>query len=105
MVLGAQDLTGEVMQRIANEMNLAETTFVLPPANPAHAAKVRIFTPGVELPFAGHPTVGISWVISTQGLVPRGALEFTYEASSELPSKIEIGGTVRQVLTGTLSDF
>lgn len=79
VVLGAQDIPGDLMQRIANEMNLAETTFVLPPDNPAHAAKVRIFTPGIELPFAGHPTVGTAWVISTQGLAPGGALEFTLE--------------------------
>jgi trans-2,3-dihydro-3-hydroxyanthranilate isomerase len=79
VVLDAQDIPGEVMQRIANEMNLAETTFVLPPDNPAHAAKVRIFTPAVEMPFAGHPTVGTAWVVATQGLVPGGALEFTLE--------------------------
>jgi trans-2,3-dihydro-3-hydroxyanthranilate isomerase len=79
VVLDAQDIPGEVMQRIANEMNLAETSFVLPPDNPAHAAKVRIFTPAVEMPFAGHPTVGTAWVVATQGLVPGGALEFTLE--------------------------
>lgn len=79
VVLDAQDIPGAVMQRIANEMNLAETTFVLPPDNPAHAAKVRIFTPAIEMPFAGHPTVGTAWVVATQGLVPGGALEFTLE--------------------------
>lgn len=46
------------MQAIAGEFNLSETVFVLPPENPAHAASLRIFTPGKELPFAGHPTVG-----------------------------------------------
>ncbi len=79
VVLDAQDIPGEVMQRIAKEMNLAETTFVLPPENPAHAAKIRIFTPAVEMPFAGHPTVGTAWVVFTQGLVPDRALEFTLE--------------------------
>ena len=79
VVLGAQDIPGDVMQRIAKEMNLAETTFVLPPDDPAHAARVRIFTPAIEMPFAGHPTVGTAWVVSTQGLVPDGALEFTLE--------------------------
>jgi trans-2,3-dihydro-3-hydroxyanthranilate isomerase len=81
VVLDAQDIPGEVMQRIAKEMNLAETTFVLPPDNPAHAAKVRIFTPAVEMPFAGHPTVGTAWVVATHGLVPGDALEFTLEES------------------------
>lgn len=79
VVLDAQDIPGEVMQRIAKEMNLAETTFVLPPDDPAQAAKVRIFTPAVEMPFAGHPTVGTAWVLATHGLVPGGALEFTLE--------------------------
>ncbi len=79
VVLGAEDIPGEVMQLIAKEMNLAETAFVLPPENPAHAAKVRIFTPAVELPFAGHPTVGTAWVVFTQGLVPGQALEFALE--------------------------
>jgi trans-2,3-dihydro-3-hydroxyanthranilate isomerase len=46
------------MQAITREFNLSETVFVLPPANPAHTARIRIFTPGRELPFAGHPTVG-----------------------------------------------
>jgi trans-2,3-dihydro-3-hydroxyanthranilate isomerase len=46
------------MQAIAREFNLSETVFVLPPADPVNTAKIRIFTPGGELPFAGHPTVG-----------------------------------------------
>jgi trans-2,3-dihydro-3-hydroxyanthranilate isomerase len=46
------------MQTIAREFNLSETVFVLKPENPAHSARVRIFTPAAELPFAGHPTVG-----------------------------------------------
>jgi len=54
----ARGLTAEAMQAIAREFNYAETTFVLPPDDPAHARRVRIFTPGGELPFAGHPTVG-----------------------------------------------
>jgi trans-2,3-dihydro-3-hydroxyanthranilate isomerase len=53
----AEGLTGEEMQAIAREMNLSETTFVLPPESGGDA-KVRIFTPGYELPFAGHPSVG-----------------------------------------------
>jgi trans-2,3-dihydro-3-hydroxyanthranilate isomerase len=79
VVLDAQDIPGEVMQRIAKEMNISETTFVMPPADPAHAARVRMFTPASELPFAGHPTIGTAWVLSTQGLVPNDALEFTLE--------------------------
>ena len=54
----ARGLTSEAMQTIAKEFDYPETTFVLPPDDPAHARRVRIFTPGGELPFAGHPTVG-----------------------------------------------
>ena len=52
------------MQAIAREFNLSETVFVLPPENPRHRAKLRIFTPGSELPFAGHPTVGTAVLLS-----------------------------------------
>lgn len=79
VVLGADGMPGAVMQRIAKEMNLSETTFVLRPEQPGSVARVRIFTPGMELPFAGHPTVGTAWVLSTEGLVPGGALEFTLD--------------------------
>ncbi|MGO4449341.1 PhzF family phenazine biosynthesis protein [Phyllobacterium sp. TAF24] len=46
------------MQKIAQEFNFSETVFVLPAQNPAHTARIRIFTPEYEMPFAGHPTVG-----------------------------------------------
>lgn len=58
VVLDAEGLDDTAMQRIAREFNLSETTFVLPPESPPHRARVRIFTPDYELPFAGHPTVG-----------------------------------------------
>lgn len=54
----ADDLDAARMQAIAREFNLSETVFVLPPESPRHKARLRIFTPGRELPFAGHPTVG-----------------------------------------------
>jgi trans-2,3-dihydro-3-hydroxyanthranilate isomerase len=66
----AQVLTNEEMQRIAQEMNLSETTFVLPPQAPHADFKVRIFTPVKELPFAGHPVVGTHWVLAHLGRVP-----------------------------------
>jgi trans-2,3-dihydro-3-hydroxyanthranilate isomerase len=58
VVLEADALEEARMQAIAREFNLAETVFILKPENPAHTARVRIFTPMTELPFAGHPTVG-----------------------------------------------
>ena len=55
------------MQAITREFNYAETTFVLPPADPANTARVRIFTPGMEVPFAGHPNVGTATVLARRG--------------------------------------
>jgi trans-2,3-dihydro-3-hydroxyanthranilate isomerase len=58
VVLDVEGLSTAVMQAIAREFNHPETVFVLPPTDPSHRARVRIFTPARELPFAGHPTVG-----------------------------------------------
>jgi len=58
-----QEVPEHLMQKIAKELNLSETTFVLPPANPTNDIKLRIFTPGTELPMAGHPTVGTAYVL------------------------------------------
>jgi PhzF family phenazine biosynthesis protein len=58
VVLDGEGLSTEQMQRFANWTNLSETTFVLPPTRPDADYRVRIFTPSVELPFAGHPTIG-----------------------------------------------
>lgn len=65
----ARGIDPSLMLPIAREFNFSETTFVLPPENPAHTARVRIFTPGRELPFAGHPTVGTAHVLGTTGAV------------------------------------
>jgi trans-2,3-dihydro-3-hydroxyanthranilate isomerase len=59
-----------VMQRIAQEMNLAETSFVLPPENSNCAARARIFTSGKEMFFAGHRTIGTAFVLLKKGLLP-----------------------------------
>ena len=67
VVLDAEDLSTAQMQAVAREFNYVETTFVLPPEDPAHTARVRIFTPDRELPFAGHPNVGTAFVLAQQG--------------------------------------
>lgn len=77
VVLDGKDLSARTMQRIARELNFSETTFLLPPEDPAHAAKVRIFTPFQELPFAGHPTIGTAWVLANEGIAK--GTEFTLE--------------------------
>lgn len=58
VVLNAEGLDEQDMQRVARWTNLSETTFLLPPTSPKADYRVRIFTPGGELPFAGHPTLG-----------------------------------------------
>lgn len=79
VVPDAKGIDDEEMQAIAREMNLSETTFVLPSTHPDCAARVRIFTPGVELPFAGHPTIGTAVVLAGEGLLPAGATAIALE--------------------------
>ena len=67
VVFGGEALGVETMQAIAREFNYPETTFVLPPTDAASTARVRIFTPGMELPFAGHPNVGTATVLARRG--------------------------------------
>jgi trans-2,3-dihydro-3-hydroxyanthranilate isomerase len=67
VVLDAEGLDTAAMQAVAREFNYSETTFVLPPKDPAHTAHVRIFTPVGELPFAGHPNVGTAFVLAGEG--------------------------------------
>jgi len=71
VVLDGAGLTAAQMQRFANWMNLSETTFVLPPADPGADYRVRIFTPATELPFAGHPTLGTCHAWLGAGGTPR----------------------------------
>jgi trans-2,3-dihydro-3-hydroxyanthranilate isomerase len=63
----AEGLSSEQMQRITREFNYSETAFVLPPKDPAHTRRVRIFTPAAEIPFAGHPNVGTAFVLAAIG--------------------------------------
>lgn len=64
VVIGAEGLSDALMQDIAAEFNLSETMFVQAPENPMNTAKVRIFTPRAELPFAGHPTIGCAVLLA-----------------------------------------
>ncbi|MDB5072020.1 MAG: Phenazine biosynthesis PhzC/PhzF protein [Candidatus Eremiobacteraeota bacterium] len=75
----ARGLNAETMQRIAGELNLSETTFVLPAETDGAAARVRIFTPQYEMVFAGHPTIGTAFVLRERGLVARDADAFVLE--------------------------
>lgn len=72
----AQGLADREMQQLAAEMNYSETTFVLPPADPANTARVRIFNRTAEMPFAGHPNVGTGCVLATLGRGQGDVLRF-----------------------------
>ena len=94
VVLNAEDLSDGQMQAIAAEFNLAETTFVLPPEDIRNTARVRIFTPRAEMPFAGHPNVGTAFVLAREGRACRRPVQ-----GSTLLFE-EIAGLVRMELIG-----
>jgi trans-2,3-dihydro-3-hydroxyanthranilate isomerase len=82
----------ETMQAIAKEFNLSETTFVLPPDDPQNDWRVRIFTPGSELPMAGHPTIGTSFVLAREHLIRRDGPEANIvleEGVGPVPVRVE----------------
>lgn len=77
IVFGADALPADTLLNIAREFNYAETVFVYPPDEPGHTRRVRIFTPGAELPFAGHPTIGTAHALVATGEVPAAGDEVT----------------------------
>lgn len=85
-------LSSELMQSIAREFNLSETTFVLPPADAANNFHVRIFTPRKELPMAGHPTVGTAFILAREQMIETGGSETTIrleEGVGTIPVRLE----------------
>lgn len=97
----AQGLSGETMQRIAAELNLSETVFVLPAETERGTHRVRIFTPMMELPFAGHPTVGTAILLTELGAAPAGGLLVLEEGTGPVPVRVsrEPGGPAFAQLT------
>lgn len=88
----ASAIDESTMQKIARELNLAETVFVLPPARKDCAARLRIFTPAKEMAFAGHPTIGTAFVLCQGGIVPQASNAFTLEERvGPVPLRIERG--------------
>ena len=82
VVLDADALDSVGMQAIAREFGYSETTFVCRPVDPAHTARVRIFTPGSEVPFAGHPNVGTAYVLASR--MPETTLQLVFEEKAGL---------------------
>jgi trans-2,3-dihydro-3-hydroxyanthranilate isomerase len=100
VVLDAGGLSTAQMQAIASEFNYSETTFVLPPRDPGHDARVRIFTVNNEIPFAGHPNVGTAFVLAGGAEKPPARLVFE-EGAGLVPVEIlnEQGSVVGAELT------
>jgi len=96
VVVDADGLDGEAMQRIARWANLSETTFLLPPTEPQADYRVRIFTPRQELPFAGHPSVGSAYAAIEAGLVDPGKTALVQQcAAGLLPVQVIGKGAAR----------
>jgi len=86
----ASDFDATTMQKIARELNLAETAFILPATRKGCAARVRIFTPTKEMPFAGHPTVGTAFVLLQEEAVLQNSRAIVLEEEIGLiPLRIE----------------
>lgn len=100
VVLDADDLDASTMQRIAGELGLSETVFVLSPSDAGALRRLRIFTPAVELPFAGHPTIGTAVLLAELGLVPGEGRTLSFVLEEQV-GRVPL--TVRRTPDGTLS--
>lgn len=89
----ARGLDPAMMQALATEMNYSETTFVLPPDDPSHTARVRIFNCTAEMPFAGHPNVGTAYLLAKLGLASGPVLRFE-ELSGLVEARLGEDGSV-----------
>jgi PhzF family phenazine biosynthesis protein len=102
VVLDSEGLDAVSMQALAAWLNLSETVFFLPVQAEAADYRIRIFTPGSELPFAGHPSVGAAWAALEAGLVAPGTTRFVQEcAAGLLPVRATDGGEGRRIVLRT----
>lgn len=84
----AEGLDTATMQKLAQELNLSETTFLFPPTRPDCVARVRIFTPANEMRFAGHPTIGTAWVLLNERRAPNSGFALE-ELVGPVPLRID----------------
>lgn len=94
IVFDADDLSDAQMQALGREFNLSETAFILRPRDPAHTARVRIFTPGNEVPFAGHPNIGSAFALARHRELPGDDLLFDEKAGLVRLKLQREGGTI-----------
>jgi trans-2,3-dihydro-3-hydroxyanthranilate isomerase len=85
----AHELDASTMQTIAREMNFSESTFLLPAERPDTDIRMRIFTPGLELPMAGHPTIGTTFALAETGVIARGREHFVFGLGVG-PTRVEL---------------
>lgn len=85
----ASGLSTEQMQTITKEMNFSECTFILPPETPGTDVRMRIFTPGLELPMAGHPTIGSTFALAELGVIKPGQASFIFGLGVG-PTKVDL---------------
>jgi trans-2,3-dihydro-3-hydroxyanthranilate isomerase len=98
--LDGADLATDRMQAIAREMNLSETVFLLPPTRSDCVAKLRIFTPGKEMKFAGHPTIGTAYILLDEGIVSKDATHFVMEENvGPISISVDVGDRPKIWLT------
>src|SRR5258706_2135141 len=97
VVFGADGLARDQLQALAREFHLSETVFVLPPTLPGATYRARIFTPVAELPFAGHPSVGVAVTQLRRGLIPAGVV---YQECGAGVLPVEVFEDGRATLTG-----
>ena len=99
VVIGAAAWSAAAMQHFARWTALVETTFLLPPTDPAASYRVRIFTPQKEIPFAGHPSIGSAHAVLECGLAePRDGLLWQECGAGVLPIRVEGAGASRELL-------
>jgi trans-2,3-dihydro-3-hydroxyanthranilate isomerase len=87
--LDARGLDDHTMQTVAREMNFSESTFLLPAERPDTDIRMRIFTPGVELPMAGHPTIGTTFALAHTGVINAGRDQFVFGLGVG-PTRVEL---------------
>lgn len=85
----ARGVPAELMQTIAREMNFSESTFILPPESSDTDVRMRIFTPGRELPMAGHPTIGSTFALAHLGVIAPGREAFVFGLGVG-PTRVEL---------------
>lgn len=105
VVLGADHLSAFEMQTIAREFNLSETVFVLASTSPGHTARIRIFTPSRELPFAGHPTLGTAVLLAELRAPPGNGHNDAIIALEEEVGSIRVGVRMRGGGTAAFGEF